>query len=198
MGPIRDFKTAMAAKWVANGFTDTPLLYGFREVIRTKSIEAVALGNGRIVWHAGSFAGAGSNAGELTHEHVHPTTTGRSVANSWNVFTVHCHGLDPAYPDATAEDAELAHDDAAWRLREMFFGALPDVASANKWLLQYGSQTWVRDPEQRRIGELLVCEFSIRFAIRSLPVYPKTPFTQKPTGVVVTPNETAVTIVGGP
>lgn len=195
-GPIAALRTAFEAKFTSL-FQTTPIRYGFREVAKTRSLDAVTLGHGRIVWHAGTWPGPEANAGEIEAAHGHPTTTGRSVSNSWNIFTVHCHGLDPAFPDPTADGAEAAHDDVAWRLREMFFGQLPEVVSGNRWLLRYGAQVWIRDPEQQRLGEVLKCEFAVKFAIRSLPVYPKTQFTQEPTGVVKTVSGNETTIVGG-
>lgn len=198
MGPFRTFQNALVAKWAEIAYA-TPLRYGYREAQRSRDLDAVTLGNGRIVWHAGTWPGPESSAGEIVHEHRMPTTTGKSVSTSWNIFTVHCHGYDPEYPDENVDGGELAHDDVCWRLREMFFGVLPGVVNSApvRGELQYGGHKWVRDPNERRFGELLRSEFVVSFAIRSLPVYPKTPFTQEPTGQVVTPNGSVVTIVGG-
>ena len=189
------FRTALEARWAALGYTATPLLYGFREVARTKDIEAVTLGHGRIVYHAGSWPGPDANAGTMSHVHGHVHRSGRDYGSDAVLFTAHIHGHNPAFPDPTASGAECAHDDICWALKEMFFAAVKHVQIANKWhSVQYGSEVWVRDPEQRRLGELLRVEFLINVGLRSAPEYPFQQFEQKPVGAAVgqSGNETIV------
>lgn len=195
MSFLLQFRTALEARWNALGYTATPLLYGFREVARTKDIEAVTLGNGRIIYHPGSWPGPDANAGTMSHTHGHAYRSGRNYGSDAVLFTAHLHGLDPAYPDATAPGAECAHDDICWAFKEMFFAAVKHVQITKKWhSVQYGSEVWVRDPEQRRLGELLRVEFSINVGLRMAPEYPLQQFQQKPVGAVVgeSGNETIV------
>lgn len=182
------------SQWTARGYTATPVLYGFREATRTKDIDAVVLGNGRIVYHWGAWPGPDASAGEIEKAHHHAHRSGRDYAAAADLFTVHCHGFDPAKPDYTSPGAELAHDAAAWLLREKFFGVLQDVVRRMRCTLEYGAPLLVRDPLERRIGELVRVEFTIRFAMREAPEVPLQNPTPKPQGAVVgqSGNETAV------
>lgn len=183
--PITLLDAAMQAQWTQRGYTATPLLYGFREAARTRELGAVLLGAGRIVYHWGVWTTPEASAGALEKPHGHAHRAGRDYAVAADVFTVHCHGYDAAFPEATAPGAERAHDAAAWLLRQHFFGVLQWVVRSNSWLLEYGSQTLVRDPAERRIGELLRAEFSVRFSLREAPEHPFQYPEQKPVGAVV-------------
>lgn len=184
-GPITLLDTAMQAEWVARGYTPTPLIYGYREVERTKDIDAVLLGNGRIVYHWGAWARPEANAGTIAPSHGHAHRSARDFAVSHSLFTVHCHGYDPDFKDATAPGAERAHDNAAWVLHEAFFGVLQWVVRTSRWFLEYGQPVLVRDPAERRIGELLRAEFTLRLALREAPEYPLQNPETKPVGAVV-------------
>jgi hypothetical protein len=173
----------MAARWVTLGY-DTPLLYDFNEVVRVRDIDAVAAGNGRIIYHWGAYSSPEAVAGEVRPAHPHSFLSGRSVAASIDTFTAHFHGYDPNFPDAGAPGATAAHEDVAWRLMEMFVAALKWVVPKNQWFMETRAKTLVRDPAQRRLGELVRLEFAVMFSIRADPLYPlQNPIT-KPTGVV--------------
>jgi hypothetical protein len=184
-GPITALHAAMQARWTARSYTATPLLYGFREAARTKDLDAVVLGNGRIVYHRGSWPGPDASAGQYDPAHHHAHRAGRDFAAYGTLFTVHCHGFNPLFPDATSAGGEVAHDDAAWLLEEMFFGVLQWVVRANTWKLEYGSPIIVRDPQERRLGELVRAEFTIKFAMREAPEYPFQYPEVKPNGAVI-------------
>ena len=184
-GPVTLLDTEMQAQWTARGYGLTPLLYGYREAERTKNIDAVLLGHGRIVYHWGSWARPEASAGTIAPAHGHAHRAGRDYAAAHDLFTVHCHGYDPAFKDATAAGGERAHDDAAWQLRELFFGVLQWVVRKNRWFLEHGQPTLVRDPAERRIGELVRVEFTVRFAMREAPEYPFQYPETKPVGAVV-------------
>ena len=171
--------------WAARGYASTPCLYGFREAMRTKDIDAVTLGHGRIVWHLGSWPGPESDLGPIGKDHHHAHKTGRDYAASFDLFTVHCHGFDPAYPDATSTGAELAHDTAAWKLHEKFFGVLQSAVIQNTSKLEYGSRLFVRDPAERRFGELIRVQFTVRFSMREAPEVATENPTPKPQGAVI-------------
>lgn len=194
-GPIVALETALQARWTARGYSATPLLYGFRQAARTKDIDAVVLGNGRIVYHRGSWPGPEASAGqyELAHHHAH--RSGRDFAAYGTLFTAHFHGFDPSFPDATSAGGEAAHDDAAWLLEELFFGVLQHVIRDNTWKLEYGSPVIVRDPLERRIGELVRAEFTIKVSMREAPEYPFQYPEVKPNGAVVGASGTETKIV---
>jgi hypothetical protein len=180
------FRTAMEAQWTAKGYDSTPLVYGFREARRTKDIDAVVLGHGRIVYHPGTWPGPEADAGQMSNEHAHAFRTGRNYGSDAMVWTVHCHGFDPAYPDATAENAECAHDDICYALREMFFSVVKYVQLTGPWKnLEYRAAKWVRDPEERRFGELLRCEFAFTVGMREAPILPIQYPEVKPSGAVI-------------
>lgn len=185
----------MQAQWTAREYTATPLLYGFKEAARTKDIDAVVLGNGRIVYHWGSWPGPEASAGTIEKSHGHGHRTGCDYATAPDLFTVHCHGFDATKPDYTSAGAELAHDSAAWLLREKFFGVLQWVVRKNRWLLEYGTPVLVRDPLERRLGELLRVEFVIKFALREAPEQPIQTPEPKAVGAVETPDQNEVIIV---
>lgn len=195
----KQFRDAMDARWLAKGYSDTPLLYGYREVARTKSIDAVTLGNGRIVYHPGAYTGPLASAGQMSNEHAHAHPNARAYGSFSMLWTVHCHGFDPAYPDATSEGAECAHDDICVALKEMFFSVAKAAQVSNSWKpIEYGPGQWVRDPAERRHGELLVVEFSITVSMREAPELPIEYPTPKPTGIVILPNGNQATIVEVP
>lgn len=183
--PITLLDTEMQTQWTARGYDATPLIYDFREVVRTQDLDAVLLGNGRIVYHWGTYASPEASAGNIEKAHGHVHRSGRDCAVSHSLFTVHCHGYDPAFPDASAAGAARAHDGAAWKLHERFFGVLQWVVRKSRWLLEYGSPTLVRDPAERRIGELVRVEFTVRFAMREAPELPLQHPETKPVGAVV-------------
>jgi hypothetical protein len=185
MSAPKQLDDAMQAAWTARGYTATPLVYGYREALRTRDIDAVLLGNGRIVYHWGAWKGPEAGAGSIELAHGHVPLAARNYAAAHDLFTVHCHGFDPAYPDATATGGELAHDDAAWALRELFFGVLQSVVRESRWLLEYGAPVLIRDPAERRIGELIRVEFTVRFGLREAPEYPFQYPKTKPVGAVV-------------
>lgn len=189
------FRTAMEARWTAKGYTSTPLLYGYREVIRTKSLDAVSLGHGRIVYHPGAYPGPRAAAGQMSNEHAHAFKTGRNYGSFSILWTVHIHGFDPAYPDPTSENAECAHDDVCIALQEMFFSVVKYVQLTGPWKnLEYGVGQWVRDPEGKRFGEVLVTEFSFTASAREAPEVATEYPTPKPQGAVIgeSGNETTV------
>ncbi len=189
---------AMQAEWVARGYTSTALIYDFREVERTKELDAVLLGNGRIVYHWGAWSKPESSAGSIQLAHGHAHRAARNFAAAHDIFTVHCHGFDPDFPDASAAGAARAHDSAAWALRELFFGVLQWVARKSRWFLEHGNQILVRDPADRRIGELLRAEFTLRAALREAPEYPFQYPETKPVGAVVGASGDETTIVEVP
>lgn len=195
MSVIAQFRDAMAARWAAKGYGAIPLIYGYREVARSKSIDAVLLGNGRIVYHAGAYPGPQSNAGQMSNEHAHPYMTGRAFGSDAVLFTAHLHGFDPAFPDPTGPGGECAHDDRCWALKEVFFSVAKFVQLTGPWKgFQYSSALWIRDPEQRRLGELMRCEFSFSVSMREGPEVPFEYPTPLPQGAVVgqSGNETIV------
>ncbi len=183
--PITALNTALQALWVTRAYTATPLLYGFREATRTKGIDAVTLGYGRIVYHRGSWPGPEASAGEYDPAHHHVHKAGRDFAAYGTLFTVHMHGFNPAFPDATSAGSELAQDAAAWLLEERFFGVLQNVVRGSTWKLSYGAPFIVRDPVEKRHGELVRAEFTVKFSMREAPVYPFQYPENKPSGAVV-------------
>lgn len=182
-GPLGTFAAAMAAEWVRLGHTST-LAYGHREVVRTKDLDAVALGNGRIVYHAGTYP-TGS-AGELSAAVMAVHESAPNVATHWSLFTVHCHGYDMSFPDENVASAQAAHDDAAWCLMEQFVGAFVYITSINKWFYQLSEPEWVRDPLERRFGEKIMFTVAASFGVRQAPLYTKQYPTPKPTAIVDT------------
>ncbi len=184
-GPVAALETALQSRWTARGYTPTPLLYGFRQATRTKELDAVLLGHGRIVYHRGSWPGPEASSGEYDSAHHHAHKAGRDFAAYGTLFTAHIHGFDPAYPDVTSTGGECAHDDAVWLLEEMFFGVLQHVVRANTWTLSYGTPVLIRDPMERRLGELVRAEFTVKFSMREAPVYPFQYPENKPSGAVV-------------
>lgn len=185
MSAFGNIETKRAALWTARGYAATPCLYGFREATRTKDIDAVTLGHGRIVWHLGAWPGPEAAMGEINKAHHHAHKTGRDFAVSESLFTVHCHGFNPAYPDATSAGAELAHDLAAWELHEKFFGVIQNAVNQCSLVLEYGSPVLVRDPAERRIGELIRVQFTVRFSMREAPEVATEYPTPKPQGAIV-------------
>jgi hypothetical protein len=194
-GPIEALKTGIDARWLELGYADTPIVYGYKEAQRTRDIDAVALGNGRIVYHLGGFPGPDASAGDMRLAHAHATIAGRTVGTAGTLFTVHLHGFDATFADDSTPEAQLAHDNICWRLREMFYAVLFHVVPQNRWFMTHGPQTIVRNPTERRFGEVLRCEFNIDFSIRSAPEYPFVHPIPKPTGIVTTPNGNNVTLV---
>jgi len=196
MSVILQFSTALEAHWDAKGYASTPLLYGYGEVSRTKDLDAVALGHGRIVYHAGAWPGPESNAGQMSNEHAHAFRSARAFGSDAVLWTVHIHGFDPAFPDRAAPGAERAQDNRCWALKEMFFGAAKHVQIAGSWKgFQYLSETWVRDPAERRFGELLRCEFSFTVSMREAPEVPIEYPTTEPRGSVIAPSGEEITVV---
>lgn len=185
MSAFGNIETKRATLWTARGYAATPCLYGFREATRTKDIDAVTLGHGRIVWHLGAWPGPEAAMGEINKAHHHAHKTGRDFAVSESLFTVHCHGFNPAYPDATSAGAELAHDLAAWELHEKFFGVIQNAVNQCSLVLEYGSPVLVRDPAERRIGELIRVQFTVRFSMREAPEVATEYPTPKPQGAIV-------------
>jgi hypothetical protein len=186
---------AMQALWTARGYTSTPLVYGYREAMRTRDLDAVVLGHGRIVYHWGAWPGPEASAGAIEKPHYHAHRSGRDYASAPDLFTVHCHGYDPSFPDYSAAGAEIANDAAAWLLREKFFGILQNVVRRNNWLLEYGSPLLVRDPMERRLGEVCRVEFTIRFSLREAPEVPIEYPTPEPQGAVVGQSGDETTVV---
>lgn len=185
MSRIRSFVQAMKAEWARLGH-DSALAYGHREVVRTKDLDMVTLGNGRIVFHAGSYPSG--SAGELSATVIDDGhDSGFNVATHWNVFTVHCHGFDASYPDENADGAQEAHDDAVWTLMEQFVGAFVRIASIQKVFYRISEPEWVRDPMERRFGEKLMFQVAVSFGVRQAPEYPKQHPTPQPTAIVETP-----------
>lgn len=183
-GPIRQLEAAMSAEWTRLAHTST-LAYGHREVLRTKDLDAVTLGNGRIVYHAGTYpTGA---AGELSATVMAVHESAPNVATHWNLFTVHCHGFDASYPDENVAGAQAAHDDAAWCLMEQFVGAIIHVTSIKRWFYRLNEPEWVRDPLVCRFGETLVFTVAVSFGVRQALLYPKQYPTPQPTAIVETP-----------
>ncbi len=182
--PLR-LATALGTLWTARGYTATPLLYGYREVVRTKDIDAVTLGHGRVVWHLGAWPGPDASMGDINKEHHHAHRTGRDYAASNSLFTAHCHGFDPAYADATSAGGELAQDAAAWKLHELFLGVLQNAVRRCTSTLEYGAPFIVRDPGQCRHGELIRVEFTVTFSMREAPELPFQYPENKPSGAVV-------------
>lgn len=192
--PINALREALDAEWLRLTY-DVPLVYGYREARRTKDLDAVAAG-GRIVWHAGAWPGPDAAAGELDADPLQAYEAGRNVATHWAMFTVHCHGYDPAFPDEGVAGGEAAHDGMTWRLMQAYLGAISKVIPANGWYRRVGAPVWVRDPAERRFGELIRFEMQVSFGVREWPAYPLQTLTPVPTGKVVTPNGT-VTIIEG-
>ena len=180
-----NIETIRAALWTARGYAATPCLYGFREAMRTKDIDAVTLGHGRIVWHLGSWPGPEADMGTINKAIHHAHKTGRDYAVSESLFTAHCHGFDPAYPDATSAGGELAHDLAAWALHEKFFGVIQRAVNQSACVLEYGSPVLVRDPGERRIGGLIRVQFTVRFSLREAPEVATQYPTPKPQGAII-------------
>lgn len=185
MSSFGNIETKRAALWTARGYTATPCLYGFREAARTKDIDAVTLGHGRIVWHLGAWPGPDAAMGEINKAHHHAHKTGRDFAVSESLFTVHCHGFNPAFPDATSSGSELAHDLAAWELHEKFFGVMQNAVNQCSLVIEYGSPVLVRDPAERRIGELIRVQFTVRFSMREAPEIATEYPTPKPQGAII-------------
>lgn len=127
MSAFGNIEAIRAALWTARGYTATTCLYGFREAMRTKDLDAVTLGHGRIVWRLGSWPGPEADMGTINKAIHHAHKAGRDYAVSESLFTAHCHGFNPAYPDATSTGGELAHDLAAWAYMKSFL-ALYNVA----------------------------------------------------------------------
>ncbi len=201
--PYETFRTAMAARWdeiISYGafeqYGQPALLYGYNEANLIRNLDAVVAGKGRIVHHAGDWPGPQASAGELSGNPMQAHASGRNVATYWSMFTVHCHGYDPAYPDPSVPGVAARHEDAAYLLMQAYLGALAYVAPANGWYRRETKPEWVRDPEQRRFGELLRFQISLLWGVRRAPIYPTVYLTPKPTGIVETPNGD-VTIVPG-
>jgi hypothetical protein len=187
--------TALQALWTARGYASTPVLYGYREALRTKDLDAVLLGHGRVVYHLGAWPGPDASMGSIEKAHHHAHRTGRDFAASLSLFTAHCHGFNPVYPDATSTNAELAHDAAAWQLHERFLGVLQNIVRASKLVLEYGAPVLVRDPAERRLGELIRMEFTIRFSLREAPEVALQNPTPKPQGAVIGESGEETTVV---
>lgn len=185
IAPHAALDAAVQSLWTARGYTLTPVLYGYREAMHTKDLDRVVLGHGRIVYHWGAWPGPEASAGTIEKAHGHVHRSGRDYAVAPDLFTVHCHGFDPTKPDATAAGAELAHDAAAWLLREKFFGVLQNVVLRNRWSLAYGAPILVRDPAERRLGELVRVEFTVKFSLREAPEVALQNPTPKPQGAVI-------------
>jgi hypothetical protein len=183
--PLLALNTAFQSLWVARGYTLTPVVYGYREAMRTKDLDAVVLGHGRVVYHLGAWPGPDASMGSIDKAHHHAHPTGRDFATSLSLFTAHFHGFDPAYPDATSTNGELAHDAAAWQLHERFLGVLQNVVRRMTLVLEYGDPELVRDPAERRLGELIRMEFTIRFSLREAPEVALQNPTPEPQGAVV-------------
>lgn len=196
-GPIALLKSQMAARWTTLGYP-TPLVYDFHEVGRLRDLTAVNAGNGRVIYHWGAYSSPEAAAGEIRNQHAHAKNNGRTVATSPDIFTVHCHGFDPAFPDPGTDGATAAHEDVAWRLLEMFVAALKWVVPKNKWFFEPGPKTLVRDPERARFGELIRLQFTILFSIRADPLFPIQTPVPEPTGTVVPPGGTPTNIVEVP
>lgn len=197
-GPIVTLKNEMAARWIQLGYAATPLLYDFHEVARLRDLSSVTAGTGRVIYHWGQYTSPEAAAGEVRAQHSHSHISGRTVATSADVFTVHCHGYDPVFADAGVDGATAAHEDVAWRLLEMFVAAIKWVVSHNRWLIETRAKTLVRDPDVRRFGELVRLDFSVLFSIRADPLYSLQHPEQKPTGAVAPTGDNETIIVEVP
>lgn len=52
-------------------------------------------------------------------------------------------------------------------------------------MLEYGSPVLVRDPGERRLGELIRVQFTVRFSLREAPEVPTEYPTPKPQGAII-------------
>lgn len=183
--PLLALNTSIQSLWTSRGYTLTPIVYGYREATRTRDLDAVLLGHGRVVYHLGAWPGPDASMGSIEKAHHHAHRTGRDYAASLSLFTAHFHGFNPAYPDATSTNAELAHDAAAWQLHERFCGVLQNVVRGMSCVLEYGTPVMVRDPAERRLGELVRVEFTVKFSLREAPEVALQNPTPKPQGAVI-------------
>lgn len=189
-GPIKRLFDATHARWTELGYA-WPLKYGQREAYR-QDLDPVALHGGRVVMHAG-LPGEEGDAGELDATILQAYDTAQSIATDWSTFTVHCHGYD-----ASAPDNELLQDDAAWLLKQAFFGAFQfSLPAPLGHYMRLVSQVWVRNPQERRFGELIRLVVQVSFAIRQAPGYPVQTAVPVPKTSVVTPGGPVVIVEGG-